>query len=415
MSVYLKKLYIEDVRGLKDIAINLSEERMQHLIITGKNGSGKTSVLDAISSYLNGLSTDQYATRYTTLIETAKQQIDKLGMNATKEIERYEKQKNIQQWTSTLCEMKKGVEFELSIEKHNMFTQFTESKYILAYYKADRVFQAFIPEHIEKVELKNQYTITEAPRTEFLKFLVDMKTMQAFANTAHKTEKADSIKSWFDNFENLLKQIFDEPSLKLEFDEERYAFDIKVEGKPTFGFNTLSSGYGAILDIIVDIILRMKNVVKMNFVFDMPGIVLIDEIETHLHLELQKNIMQFLTSTFSNVQFIVTTHSPFILNSIEDAVIYDLEKEILVKEGLVDVSYEGIIKSYFDIDTISNELKSKYEVYQQLVSKEKISDEDLVEIERIEKVLDEVPDFLAIEITTEYEKLKLEFATREDI
>lgn len=89
----------------------------------------------------------------------------------------------------------------------------------------------------------------------------------------------------------------------------------------------------------------------------MPGIVLIDEIETHLHLELQKNIMKFLTTTFPNIQFIVTTHSPFILNSIEDAVIYDLEKKILVQEGLVDVSYEGIIKSYFDIDTISNELK----------------------------------------------------------
>ena len=62
-----------------------------------------------------------------------------------------------------------------------------------------------------------------------------------------------------------------------------------------------------------------------------PGgqLLLIDEIETHLHLELQKKILSFLTTLFPNIQFIVSTHSPFILNSLENAVIYDLEKKCL--------------------------------------------------------------------------------------
>ena len=61
--------------------------------------------------------------------------------------------------------------------------------------------------------------------------------------------------------------------------------------------------------------LRMEKQSQRDIRFDMPGIVLIDEIETHLHLELQKKIMEILTGIFPNVQFIVTTHSPFILNS----------------------------------------------------------------------------------------------------
>ena len=93
-----------------------------------------------------------------------------------------------------------------------------------------------------------------------------------------------------------------------------------------FDFNTLSSGYQAVLDIILDIIMRMQNQTQRSFDFNLPGIVLIDEIETHLHLELQKNIMPFLTTIFPNIQFIVTSHSPFILNSIRNVVIYDLEK-----------------------------------------------------------------------------------------
>ena len=79
----------------------------------------------------------------------------------------------------------------------------------------------------------------------------------------------------------------------------------------------------------------------------LPGIVLIDEIETHLHLELQKKILSFLTTLFPNIQFIVSTHSPFILNSLENAVIYDLEKKMLVKDGLSDIPYDGIVEGYF--------------------------------------------------------------------
>lgn len=70
----------------------------------------------------------------------------------------------------------------------------------------------------------------------------------------------------------------------------------------------------------------MEKKTGKNFKFDMQGIVLIDEIETHLHLELQKIILKLLTTVFPNIQFIITTHSPFILSSLENTVVYDLEK-----------------------------------------------------------------------------------------
>ena len=70
---------------------------------------------------------------------------------------------------------------------------------------------------------------------------------------------------------------------------------------------------------------------KLNS-YSSEGIVLIDEIETHLHIGLQKTILPFLIRFFPNIQFIISTHSPYILNSVEDCAVYDLENRIRIED-----------------------------------------------------------------------------------
>ena len=177
----------------------------------------------------------------------------------------------------------------------------------------------------------------------------------------------------------------------------------------------MSSGFSAIMDIVLDLMIRMVKKKGRIFEFDLPGIVLIDEIETHLHLELQKQIMHILTCLFPNIQFIVSTHSPFVLNSLDNVVIYDLENHIIVENGLSDVPYDGIVKGYFQVDTLSDTLKNKFQQYKTLVQKPKLTDDDFEKIAELEMFLDEIPDYLALDITTEYQQLKEELAQREDI
>uniref|UniRef100_UPI0034A03482 AAA family ATPase n=1 Tax=Saccharibacillus sp. CPCC 101409 TaxID=3058041 RepID=UPI0034A03482 len=92
--------------------------------------------------------------------------------------------------------------------------------------------------------------------------------------------------------------------------------------------------------------------------YDLQGVVLIDEIETHLHVSLQKKIMPFLTTLFPKIQFIVTTHSPFVLNSIPNTVICDLETRT-VMEDFSAYSYESIVEKYFGTELYSEELQEK--------------------------------------------------------
>ncbi len=125
--------------------------------------------------------------------------------------------------------------------------------------------------------------------------------------------------------------------------------------------------------------------------------------------------MHILTCLFPNIQFIVSTHSPFVLNSLDNVVIYDLENHIIVENGLSDVPYDGIVKGYFQVDTLSDTLKNKFQQYKKLVQKPELTDDDFEKIAELEMFLDEIPDYLALDITTEYQQLKEELAQREDI
>lgn len=125
-----------------------------------------------------------------------------------------------------------------------------------------------------------------------------------------------------------MRTILDDDSIKLKFDYRNYNFKILQDDREPYGFDELSDGYSSVLSIMFDLILRIdKNRASIckDYEFDTEGIVLIDNLEANLHVELQKNILPFLVCFFPNIQFIVTTHSPFVLNSINNVVIYSLK------------------------------------------------------------------------------------------
>lgn len=414
-QLFITNLTIKKVRHLKDITIPLSEDHIKHLILTGKNGSGKTSIAEALAGYLDNMITDKNFNTIGELLDHAKNKKNTLSSNRTSEAEIAKLENDVCKYEEMFSHSRKGLDIKLNRGAADIYALKDRYHYILAYYSADRVFEAIQPEHVEKVQLKDSYRLKEFPRKEFVKYLLDLKMTEALARNNGKIEKADEIKQWFEKLEKLFKEIFDDETMQLIFDEETFAFHILQQGKEPFDFNTLSSGYQAVLDIVLDLMMRMQNQTQRSFDFNLPGIVLIDEIETHLHLELQKNIMPLLTTVFPNIQFIVTSHSPFILNSIENAVIYDLEKHLLVENGLDDVPYDGIVEGYFGADRLSNTLREKFERYKKLVENEKLSDDEISEIAELELYLDEIPDYLAIGVATEYQRLKLEFMNREDI
>jgi predicted ATP-binding protein involved in virulence len=102
----------------------------------------------------------------------------------------------------------------------------------------------------------------------------------------------------------------------------RFAVDVKNnEGKTiTLSLDQLSDGYRTMLALIIDLTCRMLEANPPSVVknpLKTEAIVLIDEIDLHLHPKWQQTILTDLSRVFSNTQFIITTHSPQVLTTIE--------------------------------------------------------------------------------------------------
>lgn len=360
-DIFITNLTIFKVRHLKDIEIPLSNTERKHLILTGKNGSGKTSVLENLKQIFDIIYT----------------------MGEVNAVERGIK-----------------LDFNTPLGRYNL-----EENLILAIYKAERLAKMNIPKGPQKLLLKKNYGVAGQPGKDFIQYIVNMKVEKSFARDEKDNETVEKIENWFEVFEKSLKEIFNEPDLKLEFDRKNYNYNIIQEGKEPFDFNTLADGYSALINIVTDLILRMEKYKGKSY--DMQGIVLIDELEAHLHIDLQKKVLPFLTGFFPRIQFVVSTHSPFVLNSIKNAVIYDLEKQLLV-EDLSAYSCEGIVESYFDNDGYSRAIKDKIETYERLTKKKKPTEDEEEQMIELRNYLKKIPGSLSPGLKAKFQQIELE-------
>ncbi len=96
-----------------------------------------------------------------------------------------------------------------------------------------------------------------------------------------------------------------------------------MKGNHKYKFSMLSGGEKAIIFMVAEIARRLILANKTK-PLEGNGLVVIDEIEMHLHPSWQKNILPSLSKTFPNLQFIITTHSPLVISSIKNANIFSI-------------------------------------------------------------------------------------------
>ena len=314
MEHFITSVHINEVRHLKDIEIKLNPEKRQHLILTGKNGSGKTSVLQAMKDYLQAIDDGVYQEL---CIRRSYKSNDKLS-----ELEKIV--------AETFAKYNSGVEVDVS-NVVGLDRLYSQGEFVTAYFPADRKTVIHRAKGVQDVKLENQYSLDDTPENILLKYMVHLKTQQAYAKNENDLSVEKKIAEWFSRFENALKVLLSDDSIRLIYDYKNYNFLIEQKGRNPYSLDELSDGYSAIIGIVADLILRMDRnwLLKGELSqYDVEGVVLIDELETHLHVELQRKILPFLTEFFPRIQFIITTHSAYILNSISNACIYDLEKQV---------------------------------------------------------------------------------------
>ena len=197
---------------------------------------------------------------------------------------------------------------------------------------------------------------------------------------------------------NLLPEVYDirvtkptEKNLKPQVEFETPYGWVKLDG--------LSLGYRAMITWMVDLASRMfERYRKSRNPLAEPAIVLIDEIDLHLHPKWQRTIMRYLSDCFVNTQFIVTAHSPLVVQAAANANIVLLRREgnhVVIDNNPVSVlgwRADQILTSLFELDSSrSVEITELQKQRRKLLSKAKLTKTDKEKLKKIESQMGALP------------------------
>lgn len=408
MNHFVKNIHINKLFHLENFDIPIADKKYSHLIITGKNGSGKTVLLKAIADFIDFIMRDTsfQHLQYNRWLKRFEKELQ----NAKTDDERSKIELQLSNIRSQYDRLYGEVNIEFT-NLTNIVNQYQKGNFVIAFYQSDRIVKMIEPDSPQKPQIDEMINIRKTDSDQFICFLIDLKFQELLAISNQDKEREQTIKKWFEEFENLLKQLFEKKDLRLFFDQEnKYSFKIST-GQQTFGFNEMSDGFKAAINIVADLILKMQHGGRISDGYKKEGVVLIDEIETHLHLGLQKVIMPLLTKVFPNIQFIVTTHSPFVLSSMENAVAFDLEHREPI-EDLSDYSYSSLSEGFFGVRSESNTIRMRLDELALLLSKETLSVSEKMNIRLLVEELDKIPEPASPSVVGEYLQMKLKNAEK---
>lgn len=430
-NFFVKNLYIHNLRHLQNLVIPINQDEMKHLILTGKNGSGKTSILNEIKLFvdlvLKNEFQDELNSEFDTLIQMLQNTFEHekiLYSLVNQESEenlkyKFEVNKDSKEFRESLNNFFKN--FKLTENEslnlilstntsfQNFKKEFENGNYIFAHFPAKRNFKPNVVNSPLKLDLPVIFESNQQGNELFLQYLVNQQVQLLYAKADNDSKVVKEIEDWFIKIRTIFKEIFEDETLELIYDRDEYVFKFKTLNRIQFDFNTLSDGFSSILGIIAEIMIRMER--KSSKIYKLNGLILIDELETHLHISLQRKVLGILTTLFPNLQFVVTTHSPFILNSIDNAVVYDMDNQETI-ENLSEYSTEALVETYFESTKYSDVLLKKIELYENLLIKENNSENEIDEILELKKHFDDLPMIHSQEMQLKINMLNLDYKNK---
>lgn len=149
----------------------------------------------------------------------------------------------------------------------------------------------------------------------------------------------------------------------------------------------LSQGEKTILALVADIARRLTLLnPKLSSPLDGSGVVIIDEIDLHLHPLWQQQIINKLETTFKNLQFIVTTHSPQVCHTVDSSSIWLLKngKKYAAPKGIRGAVSSWVLKNLFEVEERppEDEFTKKLFYYTDLVYSDKFDEVEAVKLRK---------------------------------
>jgi uncharacterized protein (TIGR02646 family) len=293
---FIEWVRIEDFKAIRRLHLKFPPPRSDKepwLTLLGENGTGKSSVLQAIALALMG-----------------QRHANELGLDASTFVRRDAPRRwgRVQVKLATIPD---PIEVQYRRSSREFKCKSAEPKVLLLGYGATRLLRAREPDPVTApphVRIRNLFDPT-APLSDVESWLLDRKALN---------------RRQFDAVTNALKDLLLlGPDDSFKRDPDR--IEVIQRGECPVPLRQLSDGFQSVVALAADV---MKSLLERFPAMDeAEGIVLVDEIETHLHPAWKIQIVERLRRAFPRVAFIVTTHDPLCLKGLDDGEIVLLRRD----------------------------------------------------------------------------------------
>ena len=332
----IKNIKIKNFKGIENKEFQFDPN---FTVLVGDNASGKSSILDAISVSMgtilmrtrasfgiNGRKTRPLLKNEIRKIMVSPDNIEDTNVELSGQ---FTFEERILNWRRTQLKSSKSLSYGAAKDLIDLGTLFSEqietetNLPLMVYHSTARLAgEIYGKTYYEKIGSRfDGYYACLDPRSIKQKFMSWFKT---FEDSALKFNKDKSLyHAYTETLKIIIKEWHD-----VKF---HWGLDDMV-GKLSDGtwlpLSNLSDGYRSIIRLVSDIAYRAIKLnphLGVNAVQETEGIVLIDELDMHLHPLWQQRIVADLKLAFPKIQFIVTTHSPFIVQSLKSYEIINLD------------------------------------------------------------------------------------------
>jgi predicted ATP-binding protein involved in virulence len=351
-GVFIKELFLKNFRGFKGKTFQFDK---RFSVFAGENGSGKTAVLEglcvALGGWLfgfDGLEGNDKRNIYKKDIRKISARVSSALLPQTPvEVKCKAEVNNSEiEWSRSVDKVGGHTTYGGLSEINRVTKEINDKIYkaedtdvilpIVAYYSAARLWS----EPIRKSQKYQKETIRIKGYSRALSFEQSIDNVMTYIDTlAHRANKNSDDSAEFKVIMEALKKCLDNivPKVNIDYDIKTAEIVVAHDENLRLHFSQLSDGYRCMISLIADIAYKMSILnpqLKERAISETTGVVLIDELDLHLHPKWQREVVGDLKKIFPNVQFIATTHSPFIIQSLEDGELISLDKSI-------DIEYSG--------------------------------------------------------------------------